>query len=345
MDILSLLVSGYTPNDESTGLYKATLNTQDGDLKLIPTSIKLANPSYFHLFGETITVIAEVNQAQSPTLEQYVLSNSQFRYLSKSGLTGDAPCYVAVSQKHHLVTTAQYGSGHIDVFQCNESLIITDKNQTIDSQLLGHSQPLSHAHQAFILDHSKVLVSVDLGHDKVVFYPYDKNKALFSIANRQEVQLPHSSGPRHIVFNQTEDIALLLCEISEQLVTLKKNNGKWEISHSQAAFPNTPNGQAGGAIKLSPDCKFVYLTGRRQNIISYFKFDDQTGNLNYLDSIDCGGDFPRDFAISPCGKWLVVTNQNSGNITSFKRDPSTGELIKTGQSALMTAPVCVAFYD
>lgn len=343
--MLSLLVSGYTSNDESTGVYKATLNTQDGYLNLIPTSIKLANPSYFHLFKETITIISEVNQDQFPSIEQHALSNNHSRYLSKFDLTGDAPCYVAINQKHHLVTTAQYGSGHIDVFQCNESFIITSKEQTIDSQLLGHSHSLSHAHQAFILDHSKTLVSVDLGHDKVVFYPYDTNSALFSIDNRQEIPLPHSSGPRHIVFNQNEDIALVLCEISEQLVTLKKNNDKWEISHSQAAFPNTPNGQAGGAIKLSSDEKFVYLTGRRQNIISYFSFNNQTSDLKYLDSIDCGGDFPRDFAISPCGKWLVVTNQNSGNIASFKRNPSTGELTQTGQSILMTAPVCVAFYD
>ncbi|OEF26263.1 lactonase family protein [Vibrio rumoiensis] len=343
MDAISLLVSGYTPNNESTGVYQAILNTQNGHVSLVPTDIELTNPSYFDAVGKNITIISEVSEAQSPQIAQYSLSNH--RVLSSSNLTGDAPCYVSVNQTHRLITTAQYGSGHIDIFECDESLMITNKIQTIDSQNLDAIQTPSHAHQAFILEHSKTLVSVDLGHDKVVFYPSSPTEALFSTDNRQAIQLPPSSGPRHMVFNHNEDIALVLCEISEQLVTLKKNNGEWKISRSQAAFPNTLNGQAGGAIKLSPDHQFVYLTGRKQNIISYFKFDDLTGDLNYLNAIDCGGDFPRDFAISPCGEWLVVANQNSHNLTSFRRNVINGELMTTNQSIAMTAPVCVAFQD
>ena len=344
MGVLSLLVSGYTtPNEKATGVYRAILNTKNGCLSLAPTSIELANPSYFHAIKDTITIISEVSKDQSPQIVQYSLSKNHISHLSSYSLTGDAPCYVEVNENHCLITTAQYGSGHIDIFTCDKSLTITGKHQTIDSQRLGPLHSPSHAHQAFILNRNKILVSIDLGHDKIVFYPYNTTSELFSIEDRQEIQLPNSSGPRHMVFNQNEDIALLLCELSEQLVTLKKNNGKWQILDSHAAFPNTTNGQAGGAIKLSPDNKFVYLTGRRQNIISYFQFDDQTGKLAYLDSVDCGGDFPRDFAISSCGKWLVVANQNSNSLTTLKRCPTTGKLLPTDQSASMVSPVCVTF--
>ena len=38
------------------------------------------------------------------------------------------------------------------------------------------------------------------------------------------------------------------------------------------------------------------------------------------------GDWPRDFAIDPSGKYVVASNQESSNLALFARDENTGKL-------------------
>ncbi len=250
---------------------------------------------------------------------------------------------MSINPLHQIAVTAQYGSGHLDIYQLNHQLTMERHLQTIDSQNQAHQQQFSHAHQAILLNHTKTLVSVDLGLDRLIFYPFDQQSNQFSQTDSQVLLLPPNSGPRHLVFHHREDTALLLCECSEQLFVLVKQAEQWHIQQQLNAFPGTMNGQAGGAIKLSADEKFVYLTGRRQNIISCFAVDWEKLTLTYVESVACGGEFPRDIALSNDGEWLVVANQNSANIVSFKRDRHTGQLTATGKEIHVSHPVCLVF--
>lgn len=344
MTDLSLIIGGYTDQHEATGLYFAQINTTTGHLSLKPSPIALRHPSYFDIHNQTLTVISEVLETQKPTIQQHSLQNNQNELAAEFTLSGSAPCYVQNHLQHHLVTTAQYGSGHIDIFASDTSHQITQHLQTIDNQSLCTSENQeSHAHQSLILNETKTLVTVDLGCDCIGFFPFDTTEQKFSIEQHYSIKLPNESGPRHIVFDKQERFGLILCEVSEQLITIHKPQDKWEVLSSQPALPNTQNGQAAGAIKFSPDERFVYLTGRRQNLIACFEFNNQTGETSYVFSTDCGGDFPRDFAISPCGQWLVIANQNSHNVATYRRDITTGKLEDTGCRQKMPSPVCVKF--
>ncbi|MGO2473752.1 MAG: lactonase family protein [Vibrio litoralis] len=344
MTDLSLTIGGYTEKHEATGLYFAQIDTTTGHLSLKPSSIALRHPSYFDVHNQTLIVISEVLETQKPTIQQYSLQNKQSELTTEFSLSGSAPCYVQHHLQHHLVTTAQYGSGHIDVFATDTNHHITQHLQTIDSQSLCSSENQeSHAHQSLILNETKTLVTVDLGCDCIGFFPFDATEQKFSIEQHYSIELPDESGPRHMVFDKQERFGLILSEISEQLITLYKPQDKWQVLSSQPALPNTQNGQAAGAIKFSPDERFVYLTGRRQNLIACFEFNKQTGESSYVFSTDCGGDFPRDFAISPCGQWLVIANQNSHNVATYRRDIATGKLEDTGYRQKMPSPVCVKF--
>lgn len=344
MTDLSLIIGGYTNKHEATGLYFAQIDTTTGHLSLKPSPIALRHPSYFDVHNQTLTVISEVLETQNPTIQQCSLQNKQSDLETEFSLSGSAPCYVQHHLQHHLVTTAQYGSGHIDVFTTDTNHHITQHLQTIDSQSLCSSESQeSHAHQSLILNETKTLVSVDLGCDRIGFFPFDSVQQKFSIEQHYSIELPDESGPRHMVFDKQERFGLILCELSEQLITLYKPQDKWQVLSSQPAFPNTQNGQAAGAIKFSPDERFVYLTGRKQNLIACFEFNNQTGEASYAFSTDCGGDFPRDFDISPCGQWLVIANQNSHNVATYRRDIATGKLEDTDCRQKMPSPVCVKF--
>ncbi|WP_105900967.1 lactonase family protein [Vibrio gangliei] len=344
MEVLSLIISGYTDKDEQNGLYRATLDAQTAKLNIKPLNIALKHPSYFDYCNHRLTVISEVLETQSPTICQYQFVNDKATLIAKHALSGSTPCYVERNTNLGLVATAQYGTGHVDIFSSDNQGIIAEHIQTIDSQALAGSEEVeSHAHQAMLLSQSRELITVDLGCDCVRIFPFDPTTNAFTTSDSYSLTLDNESGPRHAVFTKDETFGLVLCEISEQLITLHKVKNKWQVLHSQPALPDTDNGQAAGAIKFSPDERFVYVTGRRQNLISFFAFDGQTGECTHQFSIDCGGEFARDFAISEDGAWLVIANQFSHNLAVFKRNNQTGELQDTNVRHKIPSPTCVKF--
>ncbi len=87
--------------------------------------------------------------------------------------------------------------------------------------------------------------------------------------------MPLGSGPRHVDFSQDGKFGYVLCELDESLHVIKRNeHGRWRLIYSTSAFPEHINHEAAAAVKLSPNNRFVYLTGRGESIVSWFKLSD-----------------------------------------------------------------------
>jgi 6-phosphogluconolactonase len=54
---------------------------------------------------------------------------------------------------------------------------------------------------------------------------------------------------------------------------------------------------------------------------------------------------PRNFAIEPTGKYMLVANQSGGNVLVFRINQETGELQPTDKSVQVANPVCVRFME
>ncbi|MBK8058734.1 MAG: beta-propeller fold lactonase family protein [Gemmatimonadetes bacterium] len=67
------------------------------------------------------------------------------------------------------------------------------------------------------------------------------------------------------------------------------------------------------------------------------------GRLALVQTVSTGGNWPRNFAIDPAGRLLLVAHQRSDSITSFTIDAGTGRLTRTGAEAGVPAPVCLLF--
>ena len=55
--------------------------------------------------------------------------------------------------------------------------------------------------------------------------------------------------------------------------------------------------------------------------------------------MDTQGQTPRNFALDPSGRLLLVANQNSNNVVTFRVDPKTGLLTPTGQTVEVPSPM------
>ena len=84
------------------------------------------------------------------------------------------------------------------------------------------------------------------------------------------------------------------------------------------------NRHSPGAIRLSSDGRFLYVTdrGEANRILVYAIAAD--GRLQLLQKRDSEGREPRELAIAPDGRFLLVANQFGDSLVVFRRDPASG---------------------
>ena len=102
---------------------------------------------------------------------------------------------------------------------------------------------------------------------------------------------------------------------------------------------------AGGSadIHVSPDGKFLYGSNRLEGDgIAIFKRNINDGTLTRI-GYQLTGIHPRNFAITPNGKYLLVACRDSNVIQVFLRDKTTGLLTDTHQDIKVSHPVCIKF--
>jgi 6-phosphogluconolactonase len=56
-----------------------------------------------------------------------------------------------------------------------------------------------------------------------------------------------------------------------------------------------------------------------------------------------GGRTPRDFCLSPDGRFLLAANQDSDSVVVFAIDPASGMPSPAGEAVAVGTPVCVRF--
>jgi 6-phosphogluconolactonase (cycloisomerase 2 family) len=90
--------------------------------------------------------------------------------------------------------------------------------------------------------------------------------------------------------------------------------------------------QAATSVKLSPDGQHLYVTGQGESSVAIFGVDEITGELTYITKVTNGVDGianlqgARSLAISPDGRYVLVSAITSDSITAFSRDAATGLL-------------------
>jgi 6-phosphogluconolactonase len=112
----------------------------------------------------------------------------------------------------------------------------------------------------------------------------------------------------------------------------------------ELAAPGFTGKQGGGAIHLSPDGRFLYATNRGDaNEIVIFAISERDGQLTPVGRQSTLGRTPREFAIDPTGRWLIVGNQDSDSVYIFSRDVQTGLLAPNPARLDVGSPVDFKF--
>lgn len=333
------LIGTYTKKT-SKGMYKVTLDNDEGKLTNVALAIPSQKPAYLQVGtdGRVYTVKQVDDQGG---VASYSLSDSNAKMLSDVLAAGAPPAYVGLDEERHLLFSANYHTAKVDVFKINPDGTLTQTDSVLHEGATGPQpeQEAPHVHYADLTP-DKRLVVCDLGMDLVVVYDVSADGKLTAVSR---YKCEDGFGTRHIAFHPNGKYAYLLGELSSKLEVLKYNANNASFTHLQTiktipADWTAHNGAA--AIRISKDGKFVYTSNRGENTIAVFAIQPDF-TVKHIQSISTKGDFPRDFNLSKDESFLLASNQNSDNLTLYKRDATTGKLSLLQKDVACPEPVCV----
>ncbi|UZW61223.1 lactonase family protein [Lysobacter enzymogenes] len=277
------------------------------------------------------------------------------RALSRANTLGDDPAHAALGRDGRYLFVSNYSGAQSPGGSLAVLPVDADGRLGAAVQVLGHRASQAdrerqlgpHVHAAAQSPDGRYVFAADLGADKVYAYRYDPARSAerpLLAATTPWLELPAGSGPRHLLFSADGRHAYLTLEMSGEIVALDHDDGRLRIVQTLALDPGRRQGNAAAALHLSADGRFLYASNRGEdNHIAVYAVDPGDGRLRPLQRRASEGRGPREFALAPDGRHVVVANQHSGNLVVIARDPASGELGATVQTLPMVSPSDVKF--
>ncbi|MGV8095164.1 MAG: lactonase family protein [Mangrovibacterium sp.] len=347
-----LYIGTYTDKD-SEGIYCYRYNPENGDLVLKNVTQNKENPSFLaiHPSGKFLYAVSEVNDYQkmdSGSVTAFrITENGGLEKVNQEATKGNHPCHIEISPDGKTAVAANYTSGSISIYNIREDGGLSEVKQLIQHVGQGPDstrQKGPHAHSALFTKDGQLLVTADLGTDRIDFYTRANSDQAFLPAPQGSVAMSPGFGPRHFDFSPDGNFIYVMNEMGSAVTVLQKTDGAFRAIETVSSLPRDYTGKSFGAdIHLSQDGRFVYCSNRGHNSIAVFSRDEQSGRITLIQNEPVQGDWPRNFAIDPDGNFLLVANQRSNNVTLFAIDKETGKLSYANQNRHIPSPVCLKF--
>ncbi|CAK0547806.1 6-phosphogluconolactonase [Burkholderia pseudomallei] len=343
--VYNLLVGTYTGSG-SDGLYVYRFDTDSGRVSPV-SSAKAENPSYLVASrdGRHVYAVNELPGDADPASVRGGVSAFDFdaktgalKFVNRVSAQGNDPCYLSLSPDGRYLVVANYSvasdpGGSFSVFPVEATGALGAAVLNVHHEGTGPvkgRQDGAHVHSTVFSPDGKYLFVQDLGADKLYSYRYtpDGSRGLIGPTESRYTLAKAGSGPRHLVFGANGRFAYVTNELNASVDVYRYDDGR--LAHVETV-PMTAPGFAGkvggGALHLSPDGRFLYATNRGDaNDIVIYAVNAADGKLTLVGRQSSLGKTPREFAIDPSGKWLIVGNQDSDSVFVFRRDIASGRL-------------------
>ncbi len=191
----------------------------------------------------------------------------------------------------------------------------------------------------------KYLFANDLGTDKI--HKFDVNPGgqtnYLNAGVPADFKVADGSGPRHLEFHPNGKFAYLINEMSGAVIAFDYDNHKGYLIQTQSIQADTLNAKGSGDIHVTPDGKFLYASNRlKGDGLAIFSINQHDGKLTKVGYQETGI-HPRNFVITPNGKFLLVASRDNNTIQVFLIDRKTGLLENTNKDIELDKPVCLKF--
>ena len=345
---IRLFAGAYTEGAQK-GFFIFDLDREAGTFRLVSGNDAGPNPSYFCISNKKGIVYA-ANEVETfngvkgggVTALSYDARAGVVAKIGELAVPNGGPAYIAISPGDDYLLLANYSGGSVAVVKLDEKGIPVSVTDNIIYK--GGEGTVSHAHMISFDPSGKRVCVTDLGLDRVVIYNFDAVSGKLKEIPDGIAELPKGAGPRHFVYSADGSKLYVINELNSTITFFKVNiNGELKKIQTVSTLREGFKGESYCAdIHLGKNEKFLYGSNRGENTIVTFQVAPD-GNLTLAGHTSCGGEWPRNFVIDPSGKYLLVGNQNSGNISMFGIDDKTGLPAGPSRDYRLPSPVCLKF--
>ncbi|WP_112312593.1 lactonase family protein [Pseudogemmobacter bohemicus] len=203
-------------------------------------------------------------------------------------------------------------------------------------------QERAHAHSVAELPDG-ILIVADLGMDALVSYRPGADGT--TIRLHQTPTRP-GAGPRHMVLSPDGAFLFTINELDSSITAFRRDAATGALTETDRRITVPGEALAGNHcsdLAISPDGRFLYGANRGHDSIVQMEVEALTGKLISQRLITCGGTTPRNIALTPSGRHLLVANQNSDRVSVLGRDEASGILTEIGRFLAIGTPMCLKF--
>jgi 6-phosphogluconolactonase len=166
------------------------------------------------------------------------------------------------------------------------------------------------------------------GPNTIVQFAFDAKTGKLMPGNPARLTTPENTGPRHIVFHPSLNVAYVSNEQGGSVTAYQFDRPSGSLA-AQQTVSTLPGGfserNACAEIKIHPTGKFLYVSNRGHDSIARFQIDGATGMLT-AQGQTATEKTPRSFDLDPSGNRLYVCGEATNRIAAYKIDPETGGL-------------------
>ena len=349
-------VGAYTepPLGSADGIAVFRFDAGSGELHPVQTVPGVVNPSWLTLDGpEQILFAANEEDAGRVIAFARDAATGTLRLLNDQLSHGAAPCYVSPDPSGRYVLVANYSGGTVAVLPVAAGGRLEAATCVIHHQgsIIRPEQEGPHPHMIRPSVDGRFVLVTDLGTDQVLVYRLDPNTGRLA-PNEQGTAVASErpgAGPRHFAFDPNGRTVYVINELDSTVKVYDYAPERGEL-HARQVVSTLPDGVDGPAIgnscahiAVSPDGRFVYGSNRGHDSIAIWEVEDANGELRPAGHESTRGKTPRGFSLDPTGSWLLVANQDSDTIVTFRRDPGSGRLTAAGPVTQTPSPVAILF--
>ncbi len=339
---------------EKDSLKVLECDTETGAARIVQSVDGCEGTTYFQIDRERKNLYSTVAEKNKSAIVKFALDGNRIGAMTKvAELPCEAPCHVSLTPDEKRVAFAAYGSatcGTVGIDGSDLRTFVFPNDDMGDNKV---RQKKAFAHQTFFLDPNGVgrgeMGVVDLGCDRVWFFDpntMERRKDLF-------IKTAKGDGPRHALFlpGSYNKALYLLNELGSSVSHYAFDGARFRLVDKASTLPDgfnrwAPDGEnlvtKAAAIKATADGKIVMASNRGYDSIAFYDIE-AAGKLKLRNIAKLRGEFPRDFALMPGEKFMVVGHKMSNEIQVYSFDREKCSLSPVGDPIPCWRPLCFVF--
>lgn len=344
------LVVGTYGSADSAGIFVYRFDGRSGRMRALDSVSGIENPSFVTLSPDHrfVYAVSETHQGKGGQVFAYRFEakTGHLSYLNRRYSDGTDPCHISTDKTGHWLFVANYSSGSLSEYPIRRDGSIGPMSQHIQHH--GHGphklrQASAHVHCVLVSPGNRHLLVADLGMDRLFCYDFNARSGRLSDGHPAYARVKAGNGPRHLVFSSDGSRVYLIQEIAGRINVFARKGDSLRTLQSLPTYPKDFRGRIWAAeLMLAPDGRHLYAANRDDlNDLVVYRVLPGTGTLREQSRIASGGHTPRNFTLSPDGRYLLVGHQNGDWIREFRIRNPDGSLHPSGIALYRPHAVCL----